>query len=125
MSRIIFSLISLLFLSNSLAANTVTVTITPPTQRADGELLPLSEIANYELEQAVGSCTAAFTKVATIPVANAAGFLLTNVSVGTKCYRAIVVDTSGLKSDPSNTASVKILAPPGKGSISVVIKVTP
>lgn len=125
MSRTIFSLISLLFFHNILAANTVTLTWIIPTQRTDNSALPVSEIASYEVQQASGTCASnpTFTAIATVKPGSVSTYILQNVTVGTKCWRILAEDVNGLRSDPSNTAELKVLAPPKAGVLSVVIKV--
>jgi hypothetical protein len=123
MSRIIFSVISLLLFSNIWAASSVTLNWVIPTQREDNTPMGVSEIASYEIEVASGSCTNPFTRIATVAPGTTATFVLQSVSVGIKCYRISTVDTGGQRSVPSNTSEIKILAPPKAGVLSVVIKV--
>jgi hypothetical protein len=107
-------------------ASSITLTFTAPTERVDNTPLAAADISHYEIQQANSTCAASaglFTAIATVPTT--APYVLRDVSIGPKCFRVLVQDKAGLRSDPSNLAEVKILAPPKATTISVVVKVTP
>jgi hypothetical protein len=83
-----------------------------PTQRVDGTLLPATEYAQTIIQQS-SSATGTFATVATI---TGTGLTWTNQNtagvVGTRCYRAIAVDTDGLVSDPSAAVCKTVKAKP-------------
>jgi len=96
----------LAFLSAPALAATATVEWDNPTQREDGSLLPLSELAFIKVFW--GACNADGTLGAvagqvTVPSPNTL-VEIQNIPAGAYCFAASAVDTEGLESALSNVA---------------------
>lgn len=101
--RVLIALTLFLITSNSYAATAI-VEWDNPTQREDGSILPLSEIAYTKVMW--GSCTSTgglgtVQGQVNVPSPNAA-VELQNIPSGTYCFAATTVDTEGQESILSN-----------------------
>lgn len=89
--------------------STVNLNWVLPTARSDGSPLAASEIASVDVfDMAATEPTVA---VGTISGA-ATGFVVVAPSVGDHGYTAVVTDTGGRKSVPSNVGVVAVVVPP-------------
>lgn len=101
--RVLIALALFLITSNSYAATAI-VEWDNPTQREDGSILPLSEIAYTKVMW--GSCTSTGglgTVQGSINVPSpSASVEVQNIPAGTYCFAATTVDTEGQESVLSN-----------------------
>jgi len=105
--------IVLFLLAFPLWADTVEVTFTPPTEREDATLLPITDIQHYQVY--LNS-----TESITIPNTDTRFELV--LSPGLYDVNMTTVDTDGRESILSNTVSVQAKSPPGNPT-NLIIKI--
>lgn len=98
-------------------AATLTVQWAPPTERADGTPLDISEIKNYNI--------VCGDKVTEVPANNTPSFVTSQEDIlpgygSYDCYMT-TVDTSNVESAPSDTFAVTWLAPPNPPTQIIIL----
>ncbi|MBT8449111.1 MAG: hypothetical protein KJO69_05450 [Gammaproteobacteria bacterium] len=107
------ALLFALLLPLSALADTVEVTFTPPIEREDGTLLPITDIQNYQV----------YVNGApdiTIPNTDNIGEIV--LAPGLYDISVTTLDTDGRESAPSNVVSVQAKSPPGNPA-NLIIKI--
>ena len=105
--------IVLFLLSFPLWADTVEITFTPPTERADATPLPITDIQHYQVYVSGNPDI-------TIPNTNNTGEIV--LSPGLYDIHVTTVDIDGRESVPSNIVSVQAKSPPGNPT-NLIIKI--
>lgn len=97
-----------------------TLTWTPPTTRTDGS--PLTNLAQYNIFMGT---TAGNLAVYETILSGGTTYTLNNLSGGMKYFSMSAIDSDGLESVQSNTASKDIILPSAAGSATVNITTLP
>jgi len=88
---------------NAMAVGRATLSWTPPTLRSDGSALSLSGYRIY-----YGNTPNAFNNVITVPTVGVTTYVVENLGTGTWYFTISAVDTAGVESVPSNSATLTI-----------------